>query len=190
MAKLTPTSDPLTRVRDALERADCQPRGREHDFTARCPSHPDNTPSLHVSEGEDGRVLLHCFAGCAAESVVAALRLTLADLFPRDPLSGPHWPRPLRDRYVEIAGRVNALEAGPAARGMRDADLLVDVLVQLARDSRQFTASVMFTCPECGAGHAWIRRNHAGLAADCDQGCDEHQVFTALARLGETEAAA
>jgi predicted RNA-binding Zn-ribbon protein involved in translation (DUF1610 family) len=47
-----------------------------------------------------------------------------------------------------------------------------------------------FTCPECGAGHAWIRRNHAGLAVDCDQGCSEHQVFTALAGLGEREKAA
>jgi hypothetical protein len=187
MAKLTPTSDPLTRVRDALERADCQPRGREHDFTARCPSHPDNTPSLHVSEGEDGRVLLHCFAGCRNESVVAALGVEMRDLFPRDRLNGPRSPRPVRDRYVELASR---MPTEMAKRTARDADVLLDVLVQLIRDGRQFTGSLAFTCPECGAGHAWIRRNHAGLAADCDQGCDEHQVFTALAGLGDSEKAA
>jgi hypothetical protein len=182
---LTPSS-PLARVRDALEHADCQPRGREHDFTARCPGHADHTPSLHVGEGEGGKVLLHCFAGCSIESIVGALGLELRDLFPPDRLNGPDWPRPRRDRCVELAGRMPA----ERQRVHQDADVLIDVLVQLVRDGRQFTGSLAFTCPECGAGHAWIRRNHAGLAADCDQGCDEHQVLTALAGLGETEAAA
>lgn len=47
-----------------------------------CPAHEDHTPSLSVSEGNDGRVLLHCFAGCASEAVVAAMGLTMADLMP------------------------------------------------------------------------------------------------------------
>src|SRR4051812_27934350 len=105
---LTSHSDPLASIRAALEHADRGPRG-EHDFTALCPGHADRNPSLHVSEAADGRVLLHCFAGCTTETIVAALGLTLADLFPRDPLNGPHWSRPVRDRYVELAGRVPAL---------------------------------------------------------------------------------
>lgn len=62
-----------------LERVHRSGRG----WTARCPAHEDRTASLSVSEGADGRVLLHCFAGCGAGDVVAALGLTLADLFPR-----------------------------------------------------------------------------------------------------------
>ena len=38
-------------------------------FLARCPAHPDRTPSLSVREGVDGRVLLHCWAGCATAEV-------------------------------------------------------------------------------------------------------------------------
>ncbi len=48
---------------------------------AQCPSHADTTPSLSIKEGDDGRVLLYCFAGCETETIVAALGLTMADLF-------------------------------------------------------------------------------------------------------------
>ncbi len=41
----------------------------------------DLNPSLHVSEGDDGRALLRCFAGCSPEAIVGAMGLTLADLF-------------------------------------------------------------------------------------------------------------
>jgi putative DNA primase/helicase len=39
-----------------------------------CPAHDDQTPSLKVSAGDNGKVLIKCFAGCTQESVIAALR--------------------------------------------------------------------------------------------------------------------
>jgi hypothetical protein len=42
-------------------------------FIARCPAHEDRHPSLSLSE-RDGRVLVHCHAGCAQADVIAALR--------------------------------------------------------------------------------------------------------------------
>ena len=60
-----------------------QVRQRGKGWAARCPAHDDKGPSLSINEGDDGRVLLHCFAGCAAAGVVAALGLTLAHLFPQ-----------------------------------------------------------------------------------------------------------
>lgn len=53
-----------------------------HGFVARCPAHEDRQASLSVAEGDDGRVLLNCFAGCDTDAICAALGLTLADLFP------------------------------------------------------------------------------------------------------------
>ena len=38
-----------------------QPSGGE--WSARCPAHRDRVNSLSISEGADGRVLLHCHAG-------------------------------------------------------------------------------------------------------------------------------
>jgi hypothetical protein len=40
---------------------------------ARCPAHDDKTPSLSISE-RDGKLLVHCFAGCDQQAVWDALR--------------------------------------------------------------------------------------------------------------------
>lgn len=58
-------------------------------WSARCPAHADGHNSLSIAAGDDGRVLLRCFAGCTAESVVDALGLRLADLFPGSRDSAP-----------------------------------------------------------------------------------------------------
>lgn len=50
-------------------------------YKALCPVHGDKTPSLSVKKGDDGRVLLHCFAGCCIGEIVAAMGLRMADLF-------------------------------------------------------------------------------------------------------------
>ncbi|HSY66702.1 MAG TPA: hypothetical protein VK829_19080 [Terriglobales bacterium] len=50
-------------------------------WVARCPAHNDNVNSLSVGEGDDGRALLHCHAGCSFEDVVAALGITVRSLF-------------------------------------------------------------------------------------------------------------
>ena len=51
-------------------------------WSARCPAHDDRTPSLSVAEGDDGRVLVHCHAGCAPEAIVEAWGLQMSDLMP------------------------------------------------------------------------------------------------------------
>ncbi len=69
------------------------PRRSGRGWMARCPAHTDRSPSLSVAEGDDGRILLRCFAGCTAEEIVASLAMSLADLFPRNE------PRPGRNDY-------------------------------------------------------------------------------------------
>ena len=39
-----------------------------------CPAHEDHTPSLSLSEGDNGELLVHCHAGCSQLAVLAALR--------------------------------------------------------------------------------------------------------------------
>jgi len=51
-------------------------------WSARCPAHEDRSPSLSVRELADGRILVHCFAGCGAVEVMEALGLGWSDLFP------------------------------------------------------------------------------------------------------------
>ncbi len=52
-------------------------------WIACCPSHDDNVPSLSIRKADDERILIHCFAGCPPVDIVAAVGLSLADLYPR-----------------------------------------------------------------------------------------------------------
>ncbi len=73
-------------VETLLARLDRVRKTGRAQWVARCPSHDDRGPSLSIAEGTDGRVLVHCFAGCSAMAVLEALDLEFADLFPeRDP---------------------------------------------------------------------------------------------------------
>ncbi len=56
-------------------------RRRGNGWIARCPSHEDRSPSLSIAEAENANILLHCFAGCSAADALAAIDLTLADLY-------------------------------------------------------------------------------------------------------------
>jgi len=69
-------------VETLLSRLDKVRRTGAGRWIARCPAHDDKSPSLSVRELDDGRALLHCFAGCAAADVLAAVGLELSDLFP------------------------------------------------------------------------------------------------------------
>ncbi|MDP9350275.1 MAG: hypothetical protein M3P51_01850, partial [Chloroflexota bacterium] len=73
------TSKTLQNVLGLLEGV--KPNGK--GYQALCPAHDDHNPSLSVAEGDDGRVLLKCFAGCSVEEIVAAVGLETRDLFER-----------------------------------------------------------------------------------------------------------
>jgi hypothetical protein len=42
-------------------------------WLARCPAHDDDDPSLALRDGDDGRILVHCHAGCDQRDVIDAL---------------------------------------------------------------------------------------------------------------------
>lgn len=74
-------SNPIDKV---LQRIESVKKTGPDKWLAKCPAHDDKRPSLSIREAEDGKVLLKCWAGCGAGEVVAALGLSLADLFPQD----------------------------------------------------------------------------------------------------------
>ncbi|HOW62161.1 MAG TPA: phage/plasmid primase, P4 family [Candidatus Contendobacter sp.] len=68
---MNPLDDALT----ALERVTgYRPVQSGDGYKARCPCHEDHNPSLSVKM--NGRLLLHCFAGCPYDHIIAALNLT------------------------------------------------------------------------------------------------------------------
>lgn len=68
-------------------------------WVARCPAHGDDNPSLSIAKGEDGRVLVHCHAGCTAEEVVTAVGLKLSDLMPPRMDGGKRQERTIKGKW-------------------------------------------------------------------------------------------
>lgn len=52
-----------------------------------CPAHDDRSPSMHISVGSDGRVLINCKAGCDTYSILQAVGLEWDAVFPETLLS-------------------------------------------------------------------------------------------------------
>lgn len=78
---------------------------------ARCPACGDkNQTKLSVKETGDGRILLHCFAGCSPDDVVGELGLKLEDLMPpktdhAKPIRGAF----RRDAVQQLKGDLNVV---------------------------------------------------------------------------------
>jgi hypothetical protein len=65
-------------------------RGKD-SWVAVCPAHEDKSPSLAIRD-VDGKILLHCFAGCSVAEILDSLGMTVSDLF-AEPLTSS---KPLR----------------------------------------------------------------------------------------------
>jgi hypothetical protein len=100
------------KILDRLERAKQTGPGR---WIACCPAHEDRSPSLSIRELDDGRILLHDFAGCSTSDVLGALGLALSDLF----------EEPLGHSFAPTHSRISARDALEAV----DHEILVTVLI-------------------------------------------------------------
>jgi len=96
-ARVLEDTPSLPQVEVLLGRLEGVRRAGAGSWMARCPAHPDRNPSLSIAL-RDGRVLLHCFAGCPPEAVLGAVGLTWKDLREPDPWAWkppfPSRPRP------------------------------------------------------------------------------------------------
>jgi 5S rRNA maturation endonuclease (ribonuclease M5) len=73
-------------VAAVLEKAKTTNGGKK--YTACCPVHDDHTPSLSISDGDDGKVLLYCHADCDYDAVADAIEILGVQLRPK-PQSNP-----------------------------------------------------------------------------------------------------
>lgn len=80
--KLSPPRQAVPPLDRLLARLDGVKRTGPGRWLAACPAHDDRRASLSVRELDDGRLLIHDFAGCPAHAVLAAVGLGLCDLYP------------------------------------------------------------------------------------------------------------
>lgn len=95
-------------------------------WIACCPAHADKNPSMTITEKDDGRVLVHCFAGCSVDEVLGAVGLTFDDLFP-ERIENPYAPnKPERMPFnprdvlasVSTESLITAIAASQLAQGI------------------------------------------------------------------------
>jgi hypothetical protein len=98
-------------------------------WSARCPAHPDKTPSLTIQEGERG-LLVKCWGGCTLDEITGKLGLETKDLF----YDGLPDPRQRREAVQRRAKDRAAQRTADKARG-RNSDLLrhAEYLIESAR---------------------------------------------------------
>ena len=111
---------PLELVLSRLPGAKRNSRG----WIAPCPTHDDHTPSLSINEGDDGRALVHCYAGCTRKAIVSALGLTTADLMPDKPgferMATPTPPAPPKPPTPTPKGRTVYADTAAFIATLRD----------------------------------------------------------------------
>ncbi|MBL8726657.1 MAG: hypothetical protein JNK49_21630 [Planctomycetes bacterium] len=111
MTDLAPTGNgALRRVAERLHGVTQTRRG----IRARCPAHDDSDPSLDIDLADDGRLLVTCrSAHCSAAAVMAAIGLTMTDLFSVD--NPPHErPSSRTKRQPKVHNTIEALTRAAA----------------------------------------------------------------------------
>ena len=108
-----------TPVNRFLDRLSGVKKIRPDRWQARCPAHGDRSPSLAITETPEGTVLIKCWAGCSADSIVGAAGLELKDLFPqRFDYQSTNKGKPPRYSAQEVVKTVTT-EAAILALGFR-----------------------------------------------------------------------
>ncbi len=100
--------------------------GRGH-WTACCPAHEDRSPSLAVTETDDGRILLKCFGGCSVQEIVGAIGMDMTDLFPD---SSDHYKPKVKNAFyatdllklIEFESTIVIIAANDLANGKQLSD--------------------------------------------------------------------
>jgi hypothetical protein len=74
-------ASPYERVLEALDDYGLDSAVGYGSTMYQCPAHEDNKASLSIGEGDDGRALVLCFAGCKTQDIIDELGLSWGEMF-------------------------------------------------------------------------------------------------------------
>lgn len=94
-------------------------------YEALCPAHEDTNNSLAIGYCRSGRYLVHCHAGCSPSDVLAAVGLSLADLYPDAALSEKMTPKVASrssstDDYVLLVAEETRKQGGKLSKSDKE----------------------------------------------------------------------
>jgi hypothetical protein len=192
------------RIAEALRDQGC---GEIKGKKARCPAHDDHKPSLWVGERRDGQgAVIKCFAGCDTTEVVAALGLTMADLFDQPRLRDPwnqtrDYTYPGGRRVHRKAGKAFPQSGNKTDKSLFHADKLGDAEIVYVTEGEKDVEMIeaiggTAVCPPMGAGQKHLDRydwsvlkgRHVIVVRDKDKAGHHHadQVAAILDPIAES----
>ncbi|MBS0272613.1 MAG: AAA family ATPase [Proteobacteria bacterium] len=65
-----------------------KPKASGKGFSAKCPCHDDKRPSLSIAEGNEGKLLIYCHAGCSFGAICEELGVVPTQLFNQHLVNG------------------------------------------------------------------------------------------------------
>jgi putative DNA primase/helicase len=148
----------MSAAADLAAMLNARPSGR--GWVARCPAHADRTPSLSIREAEDGRLLLHCFAGCDWGAIRDAL--AARSLWPEHEGSAPCSPRAWETSHQRSPGLLSPNTLGMLQRLWRNAKPAFGTVVEVYLLSR----SIMIPVPPT-LRYAQLRHHESDLWLPC-----------------------
>jgi hypothetical protein len=183
-------SAPVERLLARLKRVRKSGKG----WAAFCPAHDDRSPSLSIAEGDDGRALVHCFAGCRGEEIARAVGLEVRDLFPDRDGDGQRSPPRRRDTCRPVSFPMSVaevlVETGEFTTRVAVAEALASLEPRLARqdvlDNWDWLADRV-DIPEAIA-LAWTFRGCATYRYVRAQDLDDPREIRRLEEKGVTDA--
>jgi hypothetical protein len=134
-------------------------RIRTGRWIARCPAHADRAPSMTVTEGRDGRILLHCFAGCTLAAILHSAGLTVQQLFAASPAPSP-------SQLAEAAARRAQQRAAEATLRRRERMRVEKIRLQLRdldQSARELARTLALLPDETPGAEALTACYHAML---------------------------
>jgi len=108
----------MSAIDTLLERCDGVKSRGASQWSCKCPAHQDRSPSLTIKQADDGTILIHCFAGCEPNDILAAIGMNIRDLFPK--ALGHH----------RLPKKRRGISAFDAMRAVRHELLVVELLAE------------------------------------------------------------
>src|ERR1051326_4441914 len=122
-------------------------------WTAQCPAHDDRTPSLSIGVGDDGRVLLKCFAGCSTLDVLSAVGIEPRDLFPQ--LNGATARKPDKIAHQTPTNATKAESPAPEVQP-RSLGEQLDIICTILRHYVVFQFAEQVKVCALWIAHTWV----------------------------------
>ena len=136
------------KIEEFLSRLQKVRKTGSNNWIACCPAHNDKNPSMTLAVGNNGGILVHCFALCGVDEIAGAVGLTVSDLMPDRPEGREFIPgraRPFPAADVLVAVEQECLTALVAAYNLangieldqKDRDRLLVAYHRIAEARRQ-----------------------------------------------------